>query len=338
MAKPLHTRRIPDAYVHLLFEYLDARGLASESVLGQSRPSISTPVQGGIPVDRWGEMLERAAEFLKDPLLGLHLGQTIAPRHLGVLGYVIMACPNLAAALHRLDQYQRLIFDVTPMTQRAGDGYVELVWGTEHGALHPLVDQNGITVLVQFCRSMTGVQTGPLRIVFPNPQPADLQPYLDYFGCEVVFGGSETVVRTSLETLALPLKGADPGLVALMEQQADQLLAQMPREQSVIEEVRKVIAHLLRNGEPDIEAVAAKLCCASRTLQRRLKSAGSGFREELNIVRRGLADAYLRDPGLQIVDIALLLGYSEHSAFSRAYKEWTGLPPQQMRERSLAAA
>lgn len=74
----------------------------------------------------------------------------------------------------------------------------------------------------------------------------------------------------------------------------------------------------------------------SRTLRRHLQQAGTGFREELLLVRHQLGISYLRDPRLQLVDIALLLGYSEHSAFTRAFREYCGSTPQQMRQQLLA--
>lgn len=332
MGKPLHRRMIPESYVQLLYEYLDARGVATETVLGEPWPLPQAHGLGSFPIERWAQLLERAARHLKDPLLGLHLGQTITPRHLGVLGYVILACDNLAAALERLERYQRLIADYAVMTRRLGPGHVDLVWGSEQERPGALVDETGITVLIQFSRSLARKAGAPLRVQFVNPQPPDVQPYLDYFGCPVLFNQSETLVRVGLDMLLQPLRSADPGLIAAMERQADQLLAQLPHEEEIIEQVRKAAARLLHDGEPDIETVAAKLCCAPRTVQRRLKTAGSSFRRELAFVRRQLAENYLLDPRLSIADIALLLGYSEHSAFSRSYKEWTGRTPQQQRE------
>lgn len=332
MGKPLHRRVVPESFVQLVYEYLDARGHSPEVVLGEPWPATQG---GGVAVERWAGMLDRASQHLGDPLLGLNLGQTITPRHLGVLGYVLLACHNLAAALERLERYQRLVFDVIPMTSRPGPGWVELVWDSSQ--FHPgrLVGENGLTVVTAFCRSMVRTPVSPLLVHFTSPGPADVRPYEDYFRCPVLFGQPEALLRVSLETLALPLKSPDAGLIAVMERHADQLLEQLPQEDAVVEQVRKATAYLLHAGEPDIEAVSAQLCCASRTLQRRLKAAGTGFREELGLVRRELADSYLRDPGLQIVDIALLLGYSEHSAFTRAYREWTGMTPQQGREKII---
>lgn len=332
MSKPIHRRMIPETFVQLLFEYLDTRGVNAEEVLAHPWPVPQANGLGGFPIERWIELLAIAADHLKDPLLGLKLGQSITPRHVGVLAYVIQASENLAAVIERLEHYQRLIYDVTPMVQRYSADYVDLVWDKEHGMPGSLVDETAITALIHFYRSLTRTSLNPLLVQFLNPEPADIQPYLDYFGCPVLFSQDETIVRVALKELSIPLKTADPNMMALMEQQAEQLLQQLPREDALIEQVRRATAGLLHDGEPDIKKVAAILHTSSRTLQRRLSSTGSSFRKELEIVRRQMAENYLRESQLSIADIAMLLGYSEHSAFSRSYKIWTGITPQECRE------
>lgn len=325
---------IPETFVQLLYEYLDTRGVNAENVLGHPWPVPEVNGLGGFPIEHWITLLDRAASHLEDPLLGLKLGQTITPRHIGVLAYVIQASENLAAVIQRLEHYQRLIYDVTPMVQRYSTEYVDLVWDKEHGMPGSLVDETSISALIHFYRSLTRNSLNPLLVQFLNPEPADVQPYLDYFGCPILFSQDETIVRIALEELSVPLKTADPNMMTLMQQQADQLLQQLPREDALIEQVRQVTARLLHDGEPDIKKVAERLNTSARTLQRKLNAAGSSFRKELEIVRRQMAENYLRESRLSIADIAMLLGYSEHSAFSRSYKIWTGMTPQERREQN----
>lgn len=332
MEKPLPRRMIPETFVQLLYDYLEARGVDAEQVLQHPWPVPQADGLGSFPIERWIDLLARAAAHLNDPLLGLKLGQTITPRHLGVLGYVIQASENLAAVIRRLEQYQRLIYDVTPMIQRYRANYVELVWDKDHGMPGALVDETAITCLVQFYRSLTRTPLNPLLVQFLNPAPQDLKPYEDYFGCPVLFDQSETVVRFGIEALVIPIKTADPSMAALMERQANQLLEQLPIEDDYVVQIRQAIARLLHDGEPDIKKVAALLHTTPRTIQRKLNGLSTSFSRELEIVRRQMAETYLSDSRLSIAEIALLLGYSEHSAFSRRYKIWTGMTPHQRRE------
>jgi len=128
MSQPLYRRVVPETYVQLLYEYLEALGHEPESVLGQPWPTPAQEGVGGVDVECWDRLLVTAAQALDDPLLGLHVGQTISARHIGVLGSVLLACGNLGTALQRLERYIRLVYDVIPMTRRDGDGWFELVW------------------------------------------------------------------------------------------------------------------------------------------------------------------------------------------------------------------
>ncbi|MNB90146.1 HTH-type transcriptional regulator VirS [compost metagenome] len=335
MGQPLHRRVVPETYAQLLYEYLEARGHSPEAVLGKPWPEPNPYGLGGVDVDHWERMLECTEQYLADPLLSLHLGRTITARHLGILGLVVLACDNLATALQRLERYQRLIFDVVPMSRRVGPGWIELVWDISQYHTGRLVDETGFAVFMQFCRSLVRGPANLLAVEFTHATPADVRAYEEFFGCPVQFERPEPVIRISLDLLSSPLKSPDAALVLILEQHAEHLLSQLPQQEDVVEQVRRAISQLLLEGEPDIEKVSVKLRCSTRTLQRRLKSAGTGFRDELSLVRHELAASYLQDPRLQVVDVALLLGYSEHSAFTRAFKEWIGKTPQQVRDQSL---
>ncbi|MGA4634915.1 AraC family transcriptional regulator [Pseudomonas solani] len=332
MSQPLHRRVVPETYVQLLYEYLESLGREPEAVLGEPWPTPAAEGIGGVDVERWSRLLVTAAQALDDPLLGLHVGQTISARHLGVLGSVLLACGNLDAALVRLERYLRLVFDVIPMHRRDGEGWCELAWDITQYQPGALVNETGFVAMVQFCRALVRGTVNPLSIDFNHAGPSDTAPYERFFGCPVRFNQPEAVLRFPSRLLELPLKSPDPALVSLLEQHADGLLAQLPQQEEAVELVRKAITRALREGEPGIEQIGSRLHLSPRTLQRRLQEAGTSFRKELNLVRHELALSYLRDPRLQIMDIAMLLGYSEHSAFTRAFKEWSGQSPQEARQ------
>jgi AraC-like DNA-binding protein len=332
MAQRAHRRTIPESFVHLLYDYLQAHGIDPQALLGEPRPPVHHDHPGSFPIELWTTLLQRAAEHLHDPTLGLQLGQHITPRHAGLLGYLLIASSNLEQALQRLDRYQQLIYDVTPMQCRQGADHVDLVWGAEQGRPGNLVDETSITALVQFCRDITGQHLQPLRVQFINPPPADLAPYHDYFGCPVWFDQAETVVRVATAALAYPLRAADPALGEVMERHAETLLAKLPQEQPLIEQLRQIIAACLHLGEPSIDAIAAQLGRSARSLQRDLQASGSSFRKVLNGLRKELALAYLPQPHLSLLDIAMLLGYTEQSAFSRSFRQWSGVAPSEYRQ------
>ena len=329
----VHRRAIPASFALALYEYLDQQGLDADALLPMPRPSHDTLLNADIPIDDWRCLLACAAEHLDDPLLGLHLGQTIIPRHAGVLGYVIMASESLGEAMARFHHYQRLIYDVTPLNIRQVDGAMELVWDAEHGRPGPLVDETAVTALVSFCRRLTSPELAPERVDFINPAPASLQPYSAYFGCPVRFAQPETVVQMSIASLAQPLQTSDPVMLAMLEAQADALLARLPQQSPLVDQVRRRIGRLLPEQSPDISLVARGMGLSTRTLQRQLSQEGTTFIQEVAAVRREIAERYLRETQLGLVDIALMLGYSEHSAFTRSFIRWTGETPNAFRRR-----
>lgn len=322
---------VPATYVRLLFEYLEKQGVDAFALLGEHAPTVGKDGLGRYPVVRWRSLLETASAHLKDPLLGLRLGQTITPAHLGLLGYVLLACENTATALQRFERYQRLIYDVNPVRHRLEDGAIALLWGVESGRPGPLVDECAIAALMQFSRDITGENWAAQEVHFVNPEPADIKPYEDFFGCPVRFGQAATQVKFPLAYLALPLRRPDAGLVGILEQQANALLAGLPKADDFEQAVRRVIAQLTREGEPSLEQVAGHLHVSTRTLHRRLEDRGLNFRTVLEDTRRRLAVEYLKDLRLTLAEVALLLGYSDQSAFTRAFQRWTGTTPKRWR-------
>ncbi|MGH8517324.1 MAG: AraC family transcriptional regulator ligand-binding domain-containing protein, partial [Panacagrimonas sp.] len=257
----------------------------------------------------------------------------VTPRHFGVMGYVLLACGTLGAALMRLHRYQRLVYDVSAMRIEPDGRSVTLEWGTENGCPGRLVDETAVTALVQFARDVTGAVETPVDAVhFVNEPPRSATPYRRYFGGEVLWVQDATRVRLPLSLLSRPLRQPDAALLGLLESQAEHLLAELPEAGDLEQAVRRAVAATVREGEVSLERVASSLHTSPRTLHRRLEILGRGFRELRDDTRRRLAEQHLSDPGVTVAEVALLLGYSEQSAFTRAYKRWTGSTPMAFRK------
>lgn len=173
--KPLYRRRISEIYVQLLFEYLEKLGHDPEKVLGEPWPKADSNHLEGVDIDHWESLLIIAKDYLNDPFIGLHVGQTITAQHLGVLGSVFLACENLGAVLERFERYQRLVYDVYPATVRIYTEYVELSWDTKGEQVGPLSDETGRTVIVQFCRSLIRGKERLKEIHFIHERPENVQ-------------------------------------------------------------------------------------------------------------------------------------------------------------------
>lgn len=318
---------IPGPYAGLLDEYVQNRDLPGW------QPLAPTPER--LPMQTWRERLEHASAQLQDPLLGLHLGQSIRPAHFGVLGLVFHACTNMGAALARLERYQRLVYDFNPLKLHIGGQHVELIWSTERGRPGALVDECAISALVTLARHLSGTPLQPAWVHFVNPSPAAMHwpEYEQVLGRQVQFEQPQTVVAIPLDWLSLPLQHPDTALQTILEQQADALLAQLPEHAQLSARLTRLLSQQLSQGLPTQHDVAAQLGLSTRSLHRRLAAEGTSYRERLAQTRLQLAQSYLRNPQLHIAEVAQLCGYTEQSALSRAFKQWTGLSPQAYRRR-----
>lgn len=323
--------RIAASYATLLYDYLAARGLAAEALLGP----LPRPDDGLLPMPVWQALLARADAALGEPALGLRVAEGIAPRHFGVVGYAALACANLGEALQRLERYHALVYDVNPASLRLEAGQVVIEWGIACGCPGQLVDETGVAALVQLARDMTGQALPVAAVDFVNPPPADLAPYERFFGGPVRFARPATRLVIPQAYLALPLRQTDPALLALLDVQAEGFL-RARQGGGLAAQCQQALIPLLREGRGQLEALATRLNRSPRSLQRHLAEQGLSFQQLLDDTRRQLAEGYLRDASLPLGEIAALLGFSEQSAFSRAFAKWHGVSPLRWRRQVLA--
>ena len=323
--------RIAASFAQLLHEYLERQGLDAQHLLGP-RPD---PTQHFVPMAQWQEWLRRVDALEGRPGLGLRIAEGIGARHFGVLGYAALACENLAQALERMERYHASVYDANPAHVRLGEHGVTIEWGVERGRPGALVDETAIASLVQLARDMTGRYWPVREVCFVNPPPRDMQPYRDFFGGEVSFNAPLTRLVFDLNYMALPLRKSDPALVSLLDQQAEQLLQQVSQVPAAVDAWRRTLVPLIREGKTSLAALAVAHNSSPRTLQRRLSEQGTSFQQLLDDTRRHLAEGHLKECRLDLAEIALLLGYSEQSAFTRAFRAWTGMPPAQWRRHQM---
>ncbi len=323
--------RIASDFVRLLFDYLENRGIAAPALLGVPRPARDSGPGATYPLQQWRAMLELARTRLGDPLLGLHLGQTITPSHFGMLGYLLLNSANLGEALTVGNKYLRLLLQRSmQMHVHARDASISIEWEMERETLDALSMEVHLSALAALTRNISG-QSLPMESVrFTHSRCGEQEAYDDYFGCRVLFDQPVLGARFPASYLRLPVRNADPDLLILLANHANAVLDSLPSSSDSLKHaVQGCIVRIMHSAEPGIEQVAELMHMSPRTLQRRLDENNLNFRQLLDETRLRLAQAYLNDPRLQIKDVAHLLGFSEQSAFNRAFKRWTGISPGQ---------
>lgn len=322
---------VSGALTGMLNDFLDSEYPHTDSpALTACRTRLAAcPADSRLPLADWIALLHAIAGIDHRPALGLAIARHIAPRHAGVLGYIALSCDNLGEALVRFQRYDRLVYDGNPAAIHVHGEQVSISWGTEHGLPGQLADETAIAAFLTLVRRLVQAPINPSHVNFVNSAPCERAAYDTFFACPVSFGGRLSVVSFPQHYLNLPIVQGDAGLRVLLEAQADSLLAALPSNDRFEKNLKAALLRSLHEGQATLEAVATRLALSPRTLQRRLREHDLSFQQLLDRSRAELARTYLQQGNLSLADIALLLGYSEQSAFNRAYKRWTGHSPRQ---------
>ncbi len=280
----------------------------------------------------WRDLLEQIAQLNPHTGLGLSIAEYVQPKHLGILAYLALSCESLEEALNRYQDFHRLIYDGSPLKVELLSPYFSIRW--EEPEPHPtqLTDEIAIALMVQFLQQFMCKERIQLHeIHFINPAPKDVQVYERYFHCRVRFSQKKTQILIPMSEADKVIGNADHTLQQLLMQQAQALLQQLPHSTQLDQRLQQAILKGLQKNEYQIDQIATQLGISVRQLQRHLQRQNMTFQQRTQQIRYVLAIEYLKDPHLSLKEIALLLCYSEQSAFQRAFKQWSGLTPQQWR-------
>jgi len=188
-----------------------------------------------------------------------------------------------------------------------------------------------MAALVKFCRIIAGKDFVPAKVWFRHAQPRDTAPYYSLFRCPIEFSVKSTTMFIPLERIDQRLTGSNDQLAQLNEHIVVKYLAHSEKG-DIVNRVRTAIIDGLASGGVSETSVAGQLHMTPRNIHRKLQKENTSFKALLTETRRDLAKQYIQDRTLTLTEISFLLGFSEVSSFSRAYKSWTGQPPSEARQ------
>ena len=276
--------------------------------------------------------LNLVAGRLGDDLLGFHLAQDFDLREIGMLYYVMASSDTLGDALQRAARYSKIVNEGMQLKYQENERLTmtfEYIGVARHQDRHQI--EFFMVSLARLVRQLSGSNLFPERVSVAHHRDRFQSPFKRFFGCDVAFGSSTDEIAFPLTVRPMPLASADSYLNALLIDQCEQTRASRLRPAELRVSVENAIVSLLPHGKAQAPAIARKLGMSQRTLGRRLASEGLSFTTVLDELRRDLAKHYLSEAGLPITTIAWLLGYQEVSAFTHAFKRWTGKTPKQAR-------
>ena len=279
------------------------------------------------------KLLAFAADALQDDFIGFHLAQDYDLREIGLLYYVLASSEILADALHRAERYSGIMNEGILLQARTGK---ETAIALNYVGMDRRSDRHHMEFwlmsLVRLCRQLTNRRVVPSRIGVMHHRKKTPAEFRSFLGCEIEFGSSADEVVFPAAVKLMPIVSADPYLNELLLQYFEEALAHRPAQGATLRSnVENAITPLLPHGKANAGEVARQLGMSHRTLARRLAAEQLTFSEIHKELKTDLAKRYLRDGDLPISQIAWLLGYREVSAFTHAFKRWTGTAPRQSR-------
>lgn len=312
---------------------LDGMKIARDA--GMDLDLLANP-EAALPDELTFIMLHKAVDISGKADFGLQAANIFRPSAFGAMGYSMMSAPTLKDSLIRSTRFTGSVTQASTskLTSVAGGAQFEIIQPLPV----PLVANFEQTyefltlLLLNFLRWTVGFEIKPERVEFIHKTPSCTNSHAQFFGCPVYFNTGHTILVFSDEQLALPLTTADAIMAVIHDRHAEQRAAQLGNS-PITTQTRRLITQMLPEGEPTRQQIAALLNLSEKTLQRRLLEENASFNDLLDEIRHSLAEMYLANSHITLLETGSLLGYCEQSSFNRAARRWFGCSPGEMRMR-----
>jgi len=277
-----------------------------------------------------------AALAARDPTglgLALRIGASMRADEYGAFGLAWKSAPNLRGFYNRSERYGRVLGSAERYTlerhpdgaffnlEKAGDGSVGM----------QLSNEASLSAVARLSDEVSSRSFVPLAVHFKHAARGDEEVFSRHFACPVHFGSDRDALLVSVEALETSNKLGDQTIARFFDRHLEQELAALPDLAELEHRVRIAVSQVLSEGVPTLSDIASSLGVGARTLQRRLADQGQSFQGVVDTARRELAQQLLRETSYTLSEIAFLTGFSEQSAFTRAFKRWSGQTPRSYR-------
>lgn len=326
--------------VLLITKALDAEGIDSKQVLIRAglNPAHLNDSNARYSYPAVIHLWKMAAKMTGDPCFGFKAASFRHPTTLHALGYTWLASETLGDALQRAARYVRITNTaLTAVFEKTDIGYrFSIDLNKEWRGIQPADEaiDFSVALVIDMCRSCYGADLNPILLEVSRPKiPKCVKQYEALFNSPIRFSSDNTAIYFDETDIARRLPSTNAELVRANEKIIVDYLARLDKN-NITTQVKSKLLELLPSGNFTEEAILQHLHLSQRTLQRKLKDEGTTFKEMLDETRKELAKEYVNDSSLSLSEITYLLGFSEQSNFTRAFKRWQGRSPSAYREQT----
>ena len=330
-------------YLYGLFDYLAEKSLGQDKVLDAiNLPAVALESPDLLlPVDCLDVACHVAALVADDPLIGFRAGERMRPSHLGIVGHMFLCGHSIQEIAQLGARYGKLVSNGADMELNDTDGVLTLNTRMAKGRSTPhcrIANDYNVAGWISMCRWLAGGKLSLGFMQFPGPEEVSYDSIRAELNCDIEFGGSRTIIALPSEPLSLGLRSVDEGVRSMIESSMQRRLALLDnhyhKHDDTLSEIVNLICANLADGIPELEVIASRLGKTARQLRYTLKNKNTSFKQLVDASRKEMAIKHIADPMLQLVDVALLLGFSDQTTFHRAFKRWFGKSPGNYRKES----
>ncbi|MEO1051448.1 MAG: AraC family transcriptional regulator ligand-binding domain-containing protein [Bacteroidota bacterium] len=290
-----------------------------------------------INADTYDKITMEILSSTGDRHFGLHAGEHLSLSSAGIVGQITQNAATIKEALEYAIAFANLSCRAIPKSLVwENDRYKILfnptpLWLAQSvESVRQTIDGLMVFTLREFT-NLTKQKYRPLSVSWAFPKPDNIAEYQRIFDCPLAFGQQETAMFFAKEQVETPILTSDYHLLRVLVDHAYERLEQFEHKNGFHQQVKQSVINMAAPTFPSVEQVAANFNMSVRSLQRRLGDEGHTFKSIVESLRQDFSYTYLKRKDISITEIAYLLNYADNSSFTRSFKRWTGLTPNQYR-------
>ncbi|WP_417531309.1 AraC family transcriptional regulator ligand-binding domain-containing protein [Marinobacter lipolyticus] len=336
-ANPTALASIPTSYTRLIAQELGMQARNLPELLCGTHLTVEQLLDEAtrLTAQQQIQIIENALRLSEDDRLGLRIGRRLTPAVHGPMGYLVSSSPDLLAAIEAFQAFLPTRVSFVRMDLSQSNGHLIIRFN-----LNAKMSPEGSRFMAEICalamvscaEFIIGRPARELETCFVHPDPGPDAGYADHIPGRFSFSRDELLLRVPMELCRIPNVLANHESYALAREQCEAILANLSGEPDSCQRQIETMMLSLPIGALTEEDAAAALFISKRTLSRRLKQEGVGFRQIRDEILARQARSYLRDGRLSVEAIATLLNYHDSASFRRAFKRWSGMTPDRYRQ------
>lgn len=320
---------VPIQFVRSALASAESRGLDVKKALWDAQISTELVYRDAsrVTIEQATAVIQSMWRATDDELLGL--GPKPVPRGtFRMISLALIHAPDLRTALTRLCEFALITtgFPLAVLTEDEHHAQIEIGGSNAH-AMEPLAAEIAISIVQRFAAWLIGKRIRLAALELPSQPPDHVDEYDLVFGCVPVFGSDRIAMTFDVKYLSAPIVRGEPELLAFLKSSPADLLFRRDYGSTTSDRVRKTLERGRQGRWQPADEVAARLAISTQHLRRLLHEEGTSFRQIKEEILRDAAIASLVGGQETVEDLSARLGFSETSAFRRAFRRWTGSPP-----------